>query len=263
MKIGRPTPSAGAARARSMRRPTRGARFTRRLRATSGAGRPSGGTRRASPEVVRVHGDRLAAERAEVAHEAVPARLVRVAQARASFSVTYTGNARPVVGSAYEIVMPPTSGKLRSQTGSWITTGTSSHRCSSAPCQTRRSGGTRKSESTKTNACVGRSRRCSPRNSRPRETVSSGAANARSNGTRLGACLAARRAPVRLALRVVEIAGEAARGVCAQSDQIEGGRESRAACRAGAAAKRGSRARGGGRRGRRRAAPRRRSARAR
>ena len=38
-----------------------------------------------------------------------------------------------------------------------------------------------KSETTKTNVCVGRSRRCSPRYSSPRETVSAGARNGRSN----------------------------------------------------------------------------------
>src|SRR6185312_4590705 len=50
----------------------------------------------------------------------------------ASLSVTYTGKARPLRGSAYATVIPPTSGKLRSQTGSWMITGTSSHRCSRA-----------------------------------------------------------------------------------------------------------------------------------
>src|SRR2546423_865768 len=70
-------------------------------------------------------------------------------------------------------------GKVRSQTGSCTITGTSSQRCSSARCHARRSGGTTKSERTKTNACVGRSRLCSARKSNPSDTVSAGAPNER------------------------------------------------------------------------------------
>ena len=69
-----------------------------------------------------------------------------------------------------------------------------------------------KSERTKTNACVGRSRRCSPRNSRPCETVSAGASKLRSNVPGSARASVRGGAPERLALGVVEVAGEAARG---------------------------------------------------
>ena len=43
---------------------------------------------------------------------------------------------RPVLGSRRGTTIPPTSGKLCSQVGSWMTTGTTSQRCSSAVSQT-------------------------------------------------------------------------------------------------------------------------------
>ena len=74
--------------------------------------------------VVRVHRDRLDAERAEVAHEPVPARLVLVAEAgRLALGDVHGERRGRCCGSAYGTVIPPISGKLRSQTGSWIITG--------------------------------------------------------------------------------------------------------------------------------------------
>src|SRR5437016_2617351 len=91
-----------------------------------------------------------------------------------------TGAARPPPGSEYTTLTPPTSGNVRSHSGSWRATGTSSQLCSSARSHASTSSGARKSDRTKTNACVGRSRRCSPRKSSPRAIVSEGARKERS-----------------------------------------------------------------------------------
>ncbi len=53
-------------------------------------------------------------------------------RAAASFLVNRTGTTRPVRGSRSGTTIPLTSGKLCSHVGSWMTTGTTSHRCSSA-----------------------------------------------------------------------------------------------------------------------------------
>src|SRR5262249_8540491 len=92
-----------------------------------------------------------------------------------------TGTTALEAGSAYGTVTPPTSGNDRSHTGSWMITGTTSHLCSSAAVSGSSSGGTRKSERTKTNVWVGSSRRCCTRCSSAGETVSAGASKGRSS----------------------------------------------------------------------------------
>ena len=67
-----------------------------------------------------------------------------------------------------------TSGKLCSQVGSWITTGTMSQRCSTAASHTSLDGGGMKSESTKTNVPGVTARVCAARCSIERSSQSGG-----------------------------------------------------------------------------------------
>ena len=156
-----------------------GARLIRALLAPSSEGRPSAGTRQDVARVVRVDRSRARRRASGTAQELLLPLLVRVALRVGLGARQVDGHDAPGSGSAYGTVMPPTSGNDRSQTGSWITTGTSSQRCSSARRHARSSGGTRKSERTKTNVCVGSSRLCWRRCSRLRETVSAGASKGR------------------------------------------------------------------------------------
>src|SRR5438067_1448272 len=75
----------------------------------------------------------------------------RLRSARASDRVSRTSSTAPSSGSASGTTTGPTDGKLCSQTGSWITTGTSSQRRVVPTSQSSRGGSSRKSERTKTN----------------------------------------------------------------------------------------------------------------
>src|SRR5439155_11605758 len=70
----------------------------------------------------------------------------RSRSARASERVSRTSSTAPSSGSAIGTTTGPTDGKLCSQTGSWITTGTSSQRRVVPTSQSSRGGSSRKSE---------------------------------------------------------------------------------------------------------------------
>ena len=110
-------------------------------------------------------------------------------------------------------VMPPTSGKLRSQTGSCIEHGDELPAVleRALPDARGRAGRGSRRGRTRTPASAGRGG--ARRGTRaPGRRCRRARGTARSNSPGLGARLAARRAPVRLAVGVVEVAGEAACG---------------------------------------------------
>ena len=116
-------------------------------------------------------------------------------RAATSFFVRRTCVIRPLRGSRSGTTIPLTSGKLCSQTGSWITTGTTSQRCSTAVSQVSREGGSRKSEKTKTKLPAVTLRRCSKRCSSERSTPSAGAPQPRRRRAAPRAGSASRRSP--------------------------------------------------------------------
>ena len=122
--------------------------------------------------------------------------------------------------------MPLTSGKLCSQIGSWITTGTRSQRCSIAVSHTSSDGAGTKSESTKTNVPGVTARRCSARCvERALEPVASGPPysddQSRSSLELDQLPLALRLTPVRVPVGVVEVADEAAGGARTREDELD------------------------------------------
>ena len=182
----RPCRRRGSARRRARRRArappgpppssSQRARVTSSPPAAPAAARPSRGTRRGgrSARSTRRRSDRDRAARARAGATRAAPRSPG-ASPRPPSSSAGRATTRPVSGSRSGTTIPLTSGKLCSQTGSWITTGTTSQRCSTAVSQVSRDGGTMKSESTKTKLPAETIRRCSKRCSRPRSTPSAGA----------------------------------------------------------------------------------------
>src|SRR4029079_15571716 len=94
-----------------------------------------------------------------------------------------TSRASPFA-SAISTRKPSTRGKLRSQTGSWSTTGIASHRRSSTRSHSSDGGRTRKSERTNTNVPAGTERGCAKRNSKASSTFDDGARNCAPSSSR-------------------------------------------------------------------------------
>ena len=115
-------------------------------------------------------------------------------RASTSRRVRMTGLLLPVAGSRKGTTRPATSGKLCSQVGSWITTGTRSSPRSSRGSQTSSLGGGKKSERTKTNDPAVTDRRCCTRRARARSSQSGGP-DQREQASRSSPALARRRSP--------------------------------------------------------------------
>ncbi len=160
---------------------------------------------------------------------------------RASRALSRTGRGRPPEGSTTRTTTEPTSGKLCSQTGSWITTGTTSQRWAPASSQAEAGGGARKSERMNTKLPGGIPERIRPRKAIARSRLSSGASNPVSGACRCSISHSSPRPPGGSQYGppcrgsrpgVVERADVAARGDRAEHDQLRGGVERRRASRA-------------------------------
>ena len=195
------------------------------LRAGRGGTRSSRGRRRARR---RARSTRAARDRGRAAVSSSSSASSRSSLARrraaTSFFVRRTCVIRPLRGSRSGTTIPLTSGKLCSQTGSWITTGMTSQRCSTAVSHVSRDGGSRKSEKTKTKLPGGDV-------AAMLEEVLERALDAVGRRAPAGLvgpllaqvgepALAARRQPERLAVRVVEVADEAAGLGGARDDDV-------------------------------------------
>ena len=188
---------------------TRSSRGTRRARRTARSRRAATGSRSSS-----VSSSSSASSRSSFARR----------RAAASFFVSRTCVTGRCAGSRSGTTIPLTSGKLCSQTGSWITTGTTSQRCSTAVSHVVARGRVEEVREDEDEAAGGDV-------AAVLEEVLERALDAVGRRAPAGVrrpllaqvgepALAARRQPERLAVGVVEVADEAARRGRARDDDV-------------------------------------------